>query len=52
VCPGVIETETTAALRQDPAKVARWLDDIPLHRLGIPADVVGLVLLLCSSEAA
>jgi NAD(P)-dependent dehydrogenase (short-subunit alcohol dehydrogenase family) len=52
VCPGVIETETAAALRQDPAKVGRWLDDIPLHRLGIPADVVGLVLLLCSSEAA
>ncbi len=52
VCPGVIETEMTAALRQDPAMVARWLDDIPLHRLGSPADVVGLVLFLCSPEAA
>ena len=52
VCPGVIETEMTAALRQDPAMVARWLADIPLHRLGSPADVVGLVLFLCSSEAA
>jgi gluconate 5-dehydrogenase len=52
VCPGVIETEMTAALRQDPAMMARWLDDIPLHRLGTPADVVGLVLFLCSPEAA
>lgn len=52
VCPGVIETEMTAALRRDPGMVARWLDDIPLHRLGTPADVVGLVLFLCSPEAA
>jgi NAD(P)-dependent dehydrogenase (short-subunit alcohol dehydrogenase family) len=52
VCPGVIETEMTAALRQDPAMVARWLDDIPLHRLGTPADVVGLALFLCSAESA
>jgi len=52
VCPGVIETEMTAALRQDPAVVARWLEDIPLHRLGSPADVVGLALFLCSPEAA
>jgi 3-oxoacyl-[acyl-carrier protein] reductase len=52
VCPGVIETEMTAALRQDPAMVARWLDEIPLHRLGSPADVVGLVVFLCSPEAA
>jgi 3-oxoacyl-[acyl-carrier protein] reductase len=52
VCPGVIETEMTAALRHDPAMVARWLDDIPLHRLGTPADVVGLALFLCSAESA
>jgi NAD(P)-dependent dehydrogenase (short-subunit alcohol dehydrogenase family) len=30
----------------------RQLDDIPLHCLGTPADVVGLVLFLCSPEAA
>jgi 3-oxoacyl-[acyl-carrier protein] reductase len=52
VCPGVIETEMTAALRQDSTMVSHWLDDIPLHRLGTPADVVGLVLFLCSDEAA
>jgi 3-oxoacyl-[acyl-carrier protein] reductase len=52
VCPGVIETEMTAALRQDEAMLHRWLADIPLGRLGTPQDVVGLVLFLCSDAAA
>ena len=52
VCPGVIETEMTAALRQDEAMMRRWLEDIPLGRLGDPRDVAGLVLFLCSQEAA
>ncbi len=52
VCPGVIETEMTAALRQDEAMMARWLNDIPLGRLGLPEDVVGLVLFLASDQAA
>ena len=52
VCPGVIETEMTAALRQDQAMMAKWLEDIPQGRLGLPADVVGLVFFLCSDAAA
>ncbi len=52
VCPGVIETEMTAALRQDEAMLAKWLEDIPLGRLGGVQDVVGLVLFLCSDDAA
>jgi NAD(P)-dependent dehydrogenase (short-subunit alcohol dehydrogenase family) len=51
VCPGVIETEMTAALRQDQAMLARWLADIPQGRLGKPDDVTGLVLFLCSDAA-
>ena len=51
VCPGVIETEMTAALRQNEEMVARWEADIPLSRLGQPQDVVGLVMFLCSDEA-
>lgn len=52
VCPGVIETEMTAVLRQDEAMLARWLVDIPQGRLGRPEDVAGLVLFLCSDAAA
>jgi NAD(P)-dependent dehydrogenase (short-subunit alcohol dehydrogenase family) len=51
VCPGVIETEMTANLRQSPEQMAKWLADIPQGRLGIPEDVVGLVLFLCSGGA-
>ena len=52
VCPGVIETEMTAALRQNEAMVRKWLEDIPAGRLGTVDDVVSLVLFLCSDGAA
>jgi NAD(P)-dependent dehydrogenase (short-subunit alcohol dehydrogenase family) len=48
VCPGVIETEMTTHLRENQEQMAKWLADIPQKRLGIPEDVVGLVLFLCS----
>mgnify|MGYP001173717420 CR=1 FL=1 len=51
VCPGVIETEMTAHLRENKQQMAKWLADIPQGRLGIPEDVVGLVLFLCSDGA-
>jgi gluconate 5-dehydrogenase len=52
VCPGVIETEMTAALRQNEAMLRKWLEDIPQGRLGRVGDVTGLVLFLCSQAAA
>ncbi len=52
VCPGVIETEMTAALRQNEAMMKKWLLDIPVGRLGKPEDVVAAVLFLCSQSAA
>lgn len=52
VCPGVIETEMTAALRQDAEMMKRWLAEIPLGRLGRPEDVAGLVVFLCTDQAA
>lgn len=51
VCPGVIETEMTAHLRQNEAQVKKWLEDIPQARLGQTDDVAGLVLFLCSDAA-
>ena len=52
ICPGIIETESTAALRQDKAVLPEVLEDIPQARLGTPADVVSVVLFLCSPAAA
>ena len=52
VCPGVIETEMTAELRQNQAMVARWLEDIPQNRMGQPGEVAGLVMFLCSDAAS
>jgi NAD(P)-dependent dehydrogenase (short-subunit alcohol dehydrogenase family) len=52
VCPGVIETEMTAILRQDETMLRKWLEDIPQGRLGRVEDVVGMVLFLCSASAA
>ena len=52
ICPGVIETEMTAALRQNDAMMSKWLEDIPQGRLGRVDDVVGLALFLCSEAAA
>ncbi len=51
VCPGVIETEMTAHLRENKEQMAKWLADIPQGRLGIPEDVVGLVLFLASDAS-
>jgi 3-oxoacyl-[acyl-carrier protein] reductase len=51
VCPGVIITEMTAHLRENEAQMKKWLEDIPLGRLGDPDDVTGLVLFLCSDAA-
>jgi NAD(P)-dependent dehydrogenase (short-subunit alcohol dehydrogenase family) len=41
----------TANLRQDAASMHRWLEDIPQGRLGVPGDVVAVVLFLCSPAA-
>ncbi len=51
VCPGVIVTEMTAHLRDNAAQMKKWLEDIPLGRLGEPDDVTGLVMFLCSDAA-
>lgn len=51
VCPGVIITKMTAHLRDNEAQLKKWLEDIPLGRLGEPDDMTGLVLFLCSDAA-
>ncbi len=50
VTPGYIETEMTAALSADVK--ADFNTQIPLGRMGVPADIAAAVVFLCSDEAA
>jgi NAD(P)-dependent dehydrogenase (short-subunit alcohol dehydrogenase family) len=52
VCPGVIETPMTAALRDDPAWTERVLRHYPLQRFGRPEEIACAILYLSSEEAA
>jgi NAD(P)-dependent dehydrogenase (short-subunit alcohol dehydrogenase family) len=52
VCPGVIETPMTAALRQDPAWTEQVLKRYPLGRFGFPEEIAAAILFLASDEAA
>lgn len=51
VAPGAIQTPINTSLLQDKAKLAALLHNIPLGRLGQPADVAGAVVYLASSDA-
>jgi 3-oxoacyl-[acyl-carrier protein] reductase len=50
VAPGFIDTDMTRALTD--AQRSALLAQIPLGRLGTPADVAAAVLFLCSAGAA
>ena len=52
VCPGVIETEMTAASRANPVLMEKWMREIPAKRLGLPEEVAALVAFLASPQAA
>ncbi len=52
VCPGVIETEMTAAARANPVLMEKWMREIPAKRLGLPEEVADFVLFLASPAAA
>lgn len=49
VCPGFIETDMTAELSEEIK--AKLLEQIPLKRLGAPADVAALTAFLCTEDA-
>jgi len=52
VAPGAIETPINTKLINDKDKLGALLDNIPLRRLGKPADVAGAVVFLASDDAA
>ena len=51
IAPGAIETPINTALLHDPAKLKGLIDNIPLGRLGTPADVSGAAVFLASADA-
>jgi glucose 1-dehydrogenase len=52
IAPGAIETPINTALLNDRAKLQSLLQQIPLGRLGQPADVASLAAFLASDDAA
>ena len=52
VAPGAIRTPINDKLLHDPKLLEPLLNNIPLHRLGQPTDVAGVVAFLASADAA
>jgi 2-deoxy-D-gluconate 3-dehydrogenase len=48
IAPGYIETELTKAIKDGSEKEAKILDIIPAGRWGVPKDLAGSVIHLCS----
>jgi glucose 1-dehydrogenase len=51
IAPGAIETPINARLLNDPVKLQSLVRQIPLGRLGKPADVAGLAVFLASADS-
>jgi glucose 1-dehydrogenase len=51
IAPGAIETPINTKLLNDPVKLQSLVRQIPLGRLGKPADVAGLAAFLASSDS-
>jgi glucose 1-dehydrogenase len=51
VAPGAIQTPINEKLLNDPKLLDPLLANIPLHRLGQPSDVAGVVAFLASPDA-
>ncbi|GAA1958669.1 SDR family oxidoreductase [Amycolatopsis minnesotensis] len=51
IAPGYIDTEMTRWIQDDPPALAKALDAVPLHRIGSPEEVAGVLLFLLSDSA-
>jgi glucose 1-dehydrogenase len=52
IAPGAIETPINKNLLNDPVKLKRLLENIPLRRLGKPQDVASIAAFLASDESS
>ncbi|WP_028999968.1 SDR family NAD(P)-dependent oxidoreductase [Azohydromonas australica] len=48
LAPGVIETPMTAATRENPERMEKFMSRIPMGRVGQPGELIGPVIFLCS----
>ena len=51
IAPGYIETNNTKALREDEKRYKEILNRIPAGRWGMPEDIAGAAVFLCSDAA-
>ncbi len=51
VCPGLIKTRLSQAMRDNPVEVAEYLKKIPLNRFGEPEEVAAAVAYLASTDS-
>ena len=51
IAPGYMNTNNTAALRADEVRSKQILDRIPAGRWGLPSDLAGAAVFLCSSAS-
>lgn len=51
IAPGWIETELTKGAREDPLRNKAIIDRTPMKRWGLPGDIGGVVVHLCSDAA-
>ena len=52
IVPGYIETDLTKGLRENPKRLDNMIQQIPLRRLGKPAEIVGAAIYLASDAAS
>lgn len=52
IAPGFIDTDRNQPVRDDPALWQQMVDRIPVKRAGLPHDIVGAALLLCSDAGS
>jgi len=51
VAPGYIRSDNTQALQDDPVRSSRILERIPAGRWGVPEDLAGAIVFLCSAAS-
>lgn len=52
IAPGVIDTPMTEATRRDPARLNRFLSNIPLGRIGLATEIAGPAVFLASEMSS